>query len=200
MARQKKAEAVRHNRDGEPAYSGAPNVGAILKRMRLQRKLSIRDVAEGSGLSASFLSTVERGESDVAIGRLARIAEFFDHDLGSMLGFSTQLARPSFVTRSDRTMLNRGKGVRYELLRLPGVNLELATIALQPRSAFRDELVHEGVDALLVTSGEIVLRVNAIDYPMHAGECAVYSAAYPHSMRNDSLRAATAVGLTTARM
>jgi transcriptional regulator with XRE-family HTH domain len=195
-----RSKAVRHNEEGEPAYRGAPNIGLILKRMRTQRKLSIRDVADGSGLSASFLSAVERGESDVSIGRLARIAEFFDQDLGSMLGYSTRLSRPSFVTKSDRVMLNRGRGVRYELLRLPGLNLEMASISFDPRSAFRDELTHEGVDTLYVISGEIVLRVNDVDYPMRAGECAVYSAGFAHTIRNDSGRPATAVGLTTAHM
>ncbi len=197
-ARSKKA--VRHNEEGEPAFRGAPDIGRILKRMRTQRKLSIRDVANGSGLSASFLSAVERGESDVSIGRLARIAEFFDQDLGSMLGYSTRLSRPSFVTKSDRMMMNRGRGVRYELLRLPGLNLEVAVMTFEPRSSCRDELTHEGVDTLYVTSGEIVLRVNDVDYPMHTGDCAVYSAAYAHTFRNDSPRAASAIGLTTARM
>ncbi|MBV8580598.1 MAG: helix-turn-helix domain-containing protein [Candidatus Eremiobacteraeota bacterium] len=195
-----RGKAVRHNEVGEPAYRGAPDVGQILKRMRTQRKLSIRDVAEGSGLSASFLSAVERNESDVSIGRLARIAEFFDQDLGSMLGYSTRLSRPSFVTKSDRVMMNRGRGIRYELLRLPGLNLELAIIAFEPRASFRDELTHEGVDTLYVTAGEIVLRLNDVDYPMRAGECAVYSAGYAHSFRNDSPRPAAALGLTTAHM
>jgi transcriptional regulator with XRE-family HTH domain len=195
-----RSKAVRHNEEGEPAFRGAPDIGQILKRMRTQRKLSIRDVADGSGLSASFLSAVERGESDVSIGRLARIAEFFDQDLGSMLGYSTRLSRPAFVTKSDRVTLNRGRGIRYELLRLPGLSLELAAISFDPRAAFRDELAHEGVDTIFVTSGEIVLRVNDIDYPMRAGDCAVYSAGFTHTMRNDSTRPATAVGLTTARM
>ncbi len=193
-------KTVRRNAEGEAAFRGAPNVSQILKRMRLSRQLSIRDVAKGSNLSASFLSAVERGESDVSIGRLARIAEFFDQDLGSMLGYSTRLSRPSFVGKSDRVMLNRGKGVRYELMRLSGLNLELAVISFEPRSAFRDELTHEGVDTLYVTSGEIVLRINEVDYSMHVGECAVYSAGYAHTMRNDSARPASVIGLTTAHM
>jgi len=177
-----------------------PDIGPILKRMRMQRKLSIRDVADGSGLSASFLSALERGESDVSIGRLARIAEFFDEDLGSMLGFGTRLARPTFVGKADRTIRNRGRGIRYELLRLPGLNLELAVITFEPRSAMRDQLTHEGIDTLYVVSGEIVLRVNEVDYPMQAGACAIYSAAYAHTFRNDSARPASVVGVTTARM
>ncbi len=193
-------KTLRQNAEGEPAFSGAPNVSEILKRMRVARKLSIRDVAEGSGLSASFLSAIERGESDVSIGRLARVAEFFDQDVGAMLGYSTRLARPNFVGKSDRQTMNRGKGVRYELLRLPGVNLELAVMSFAPRSGFRDALTHEGIDTLYVTSGSLVLTVNGIDYEMQDGECAVYSAAYAHTIRNDSARSASAVGVTTARM
>ncbi len=37
-----------------------------------------------------------------------------------MLGYSTQPSRPSFVGKSARILMNRGRGVRYELLRLPG--------------------------------------------------------------------------------
>ncbi len=117
-----------------------------------------------------------------------------------MLGYSTRLSRPSFIGKSDRVMLNRGKGVRYELLRLPGLNLELVVLAFEPRCGFRDELTHEGVDTLYVTAGELVLRVNEVDYPMRAGECAVYSAGYAHSIRNDSSRVAAAFGVTTAHM
>ncbi len=196
----RRSTAVRHNEQGEPAFRGAPNVSQILKRMRQGRKLSIRDVAQGSGLSASFLSAVERGESDVSIGRLARIAEFFDQDLGSMLGYSTRLSRPSFVGKSDRVLMNRGRGVRYELLRLPGLNLELAVFTFEPHCGFRDELTHEGIDTIYVTSGELVLRVNDTDYPMRAGECAVHSAGFAHSIRNDSARVSSAIGVTTAHM
>jgi hypothetical protein len=48
---------------------------------------------------------------------------------------------------------NRGRGIRYELLRLPGLNLELCVMTFEPRTAMRDELTHEGVDTLYVVSG-----------------------------------------------
>src|ERR1700730_8579299 len=121
-----RSKAVRHNEEGEPAFRGAPDIGQILKRMRTQRKLSIRDVADGSGLSASFLSAVERGESDVSLGRLARIPEFPHRDLCSMPGYGRRLSRPAFAPTSDRVTLTRGRGIRYELLRRPGLSLELA--------------------------------------------------------------------------
>ena len=50
------------------------NVGAIIRRLRRQRGLSLEELAQASGVSASFLSAVEREVSDIAVGRLAKVA------------------------------------------------------------------------------------------------------------------------------
>jgi transcriptional regulator with XRE-family HTH domain len=183
-----------------PLPSTMPNVGQVLKRMRMQRGFTVRDVAAASDLSPSFLSAVERGASDISLGRLSRIAQFFEHDIGSLLGYSTRLGQPKFVDKMDRVQIDRGKGVEYELLRLTGLNLELQRIVLEPKSSFREELVHEGVDIVLVIEGQIVLSVDGIDYPMMVGECATYGAAFRHRIRNDTNRRASAVAFTTGRM
>lgn len=197
--RAQKKQRVEAEPDERP-QTGVPNVGQILKRMRIQRGFTVREVAEASDLSSSFLSAVERGASDISLGRLSRLAQFFEHDIGSLLGYSTRLGEPRFVDKLDRVQINRGKGVEYELLRLAGLNLELQRVVLEPRSGFRDELIHEGVDIILVTEGRIVLSVNSNDYPMVAGECAMFGAGFSHKLRNDSGRRATVVALTTGRM
>jgi transcriptional regulator with XRE-family HTH domain len=51
-----------------------PELGARLKALRKRRGLSLRDLAAQSGLSQSFLGAVERGRSDIAVGRLAQVA------------------------------------------------------------------------------------------------------------------------------
>lgn len=177
--------------------TGVPNLGNILKRLRLRRGVSLRDVAQATDLSPSFLSAVERGESDISLGRLARVAAYFDHDVGSLLGYTTRRARPQFVRDQDRVMVDRGRGVRYEVLRIPGIGMEVITIDFEPRTGFNDELTHEGVDILLVTRGEVILSVNGVDYPMRAGQCAVWSAAYRHRVRNDSSETASGIAIAT---
>lgn len=190
-----KAKADRAHADDEDL----PDIGKILKRMRTQRGLTIREVAEASNLSPSFLSDVERGDSDISLGRLARIAKVFDHDVGSLLGYSARLGKPTFVSKMDRRFINRGKGVKYELLHLPGVNLELQLISLEPKTRFREEMAHEGIDVVLVTSGELTLSIDDVDYTMPAGECAVYAAGFRHKLRNDSSQRTTVVAVTTGR-
>lgn len=177
-----------------------PDVGTILRRLRDRNGVTVRDLAKASGLSASFIRAVERGDSDISLGRLARLAQFFEYDLGSFLGYSAQLSRPNFVTAETRKKVNRGRGVDYEALHLPGIDLDFIMVKFEPRSQFKNEMAHEGIDVVYVIDGNIILVVDGVDYPMSAGDCCAFSAAYPHLVRNDSGRRATAVSLTTGRM
>jgi len=183
-----------------PAHAPMPDVGKILKRLRAQRHVTVRDVAEQSGLSASFVRAVERGDSDISLGRLARLAQFFEYDLGAFLGFTSQLSRPNFVRKSSRAKVNRGRGVDYEALHLPGIDLDLVLVKIAPKSKFRDELTHEGIDVVYVLEGNIIVVVDGIDYPAGAGDCCAFSAGYPHTVRNDSNKRAFLFSITTGRM
>lgn len=177
-----------------------PDVGKILERVRTQRGMTVRELADKSGLSASFIRAVERGDSDIAIGRLAKLASVFHYDLGSFLGFTAQLTRPTFVTASERKRVNRGKDVYYEVLHLPALDLDLVDVRLAPGASFKNELSHEGIDVVYVTKGQLVIEVNHIDYPMTEGECCVFAAGFPHRLRNDSKAVGAAISITTGRM
>jgi transcriptional regulator with XRE-family HTH domain len=186
--------------DGRPAEGGVPNVGEILKRFRLRRGESLRDVARGAGLSASFLSMLERGECDIGLSRLAAIADHFGHDVGSLLGYSARGARPHIIGRGDQVTVDRGRGIDYQVLRVPGAELELVIACFAPHSGFQDELSHGGVDIVLVLDGRIVVTLNSVDYTIEQGEAAVWSGGYRHRIRNDEDDEARIVGIVTERV
>jgi transcriptional regulator with XRE-family HTH domain len=163
---------------------GVPNVGIILARLRRQRRLSVREVATASGLSPSFISALERGETDIALHRLARLAKVFDHDIGSFLGYSARQAKPEMI--DERLSRDRGAGIAYEVIPLPRLNLEIIRARFEPHTHMNDTITHEGIDIVTVLEGEIVLVYQDEPYAMSAGECAVWSGAYPHTFRNDS--------------
>ena len=52
----------------------------------LSRRLSLAEVAEATRISPSFLSLVELGKSDITIGRLVRLAEFYGVSFTDLLG------------------------------------------------------------------------------------------------------------------
>lgn len=177
---------------------GFPHPGDVLKRLRTQRGWSLGEVAEASGLSTSFLSSLERGASDIALGRLAKLAAVFGHDIGSFLGFSARQAQPYFLGEHERITMDRGAGINYQVFRLPGTGLEAVLVDLEPHAAFSSELKHEGVDITIVTMGTVTATYNHLDYVLNTGECVMWSAGYSHSFANRTDEKAQYIGVVTA--
>jgi transcriptional regulator with XRE-family HTH domain len=173
-----------------------PRVGEVIRRLRTQRGLSVRGLAEQAGISASFLGAVERGESDIALGRLAQVAGSLDHDVASLLGYSLRQSTPRKI-EAVTSKRSRGRGVDFAAFRIPGTNLELLVATFEPATQFDDVVTHAGIDVMYITSGELVLVVEGEDYLLEEGECVVWPSSHPHTMRNDSAAPAVAVGFTT---
>lgn len=179
-----------------PPADGTPQVGEVIRRLRTQRGLSLRQVAEASRLSVSFIGSVERGESDIAVGRLAQIANVFGHDVASLLGYSMQQARPRFIGPDERVHVERGPGVHFVATRIPGTTLEVIMATFEPRSSF-DAVTHAGIDIMLVIEGELVLEYDGVDYALSESDVLVFPSSHSHAVRNDSHRRARAIGITT---
>ena len=123
--------------------------GEVLRRLRAQKGLSLREVAGRSGLSQSFLGQLERGETDIALERLARLASVFGHDVGSFLGFASRRAVPVRL-RAEESVVSRGAGVEQQVVRLPGLGSELITVTFAPGARFDEPLSHEGIDVTVM--------------------------------------------------
>lgn len=176
---------------------GSPRVGEVIRQLRRHRGLSLRELAAQSGLSQSFLSAVERGQSDIAVGRLAQIARVLGHDVASLLGYSMRQVAPLFVQPEQHVRVPRGEGVELSAFRIPGTSLEFMVASFDPNAGFADEVTHAGLDVMYVAEGEVVLAVDGREYPVRAGECAVWPSSHAHAVRNDADEPARAIGFTT---
>lgn len=176
---------------------GEPIVGEVLRRLRRQRGISLREAAEGSGLSSSFLGAVERGESDISVGRLAQVARFYGHDVASLLGYTTRPVEPRLIRPAESVRLSRGEGVQFTALRVPGTTLEFMVASFEPGARFDDTVTHAGIDVMYVALGSLVLEFDGRDYPLATAECVVWPSSHGHSVRNDGDTAALAIGFTT---
>ncbi len=60
------------------------SIGNYLHKLRKERKLSLRDVADQIGIDVSMLSKIEHGERQLQSHMLKRIAEIFNVDFQSL--------------------------------------------------------------------------------------------------------------------
>ncbi len=187
---------LRRMAGGNVTTAATPRVGEVIRRLRGQRGLSVRGLAEQAGISASFLGAVERGESDIALGRLAQVAAALDHDVASLLGYSLRQGTPRLI-EPVTSKRSRGRGVDFAAFRVPGMHLELLVATFEPLTEFDDVVTHAGIDVMYIAQGELVLVVEGEDYVLRQGECVVWPSSHPHTMRNDSDAPAVAVGFTT---
>src|SRR3954449_9923481 len=111
------------------------SIGTRARALREAMNLSLRDLAERSGVSAPMLSQVERGETSPTLAVAARIAAGLELSLSQLLRLD-EGGDVSVVRARDR----RGGGAdghRYEILTppLPGLRSELSRHQLAPGSA-----------------------------------------------------------------
>lgn len=190
--------AAEASTDGTPLpHAATPRVGEVIRRLRQQRGFSLRDLAERSGLSQSFLGAVERGQSDISVGRLSQVARVLGHDVASLLGYSLRTATPVVIRPDDHVRVARGPGVDFRTFGIPGSHLEFMVASFAPGSRLEDVVTHAGIDVMYISEGSVVLVVDGVDYAIGTSECAVWPASHAHTVRNDGDAPAVALGFTT---
>ena len=115
-----------------------PSVGGRLRSLRVARRLTLRDIATRAGLSESFLSQLERGQTGATVQSLQRIAEALGIEVSDLFsGDGTQ--RPRIVRRDDRRPFAWGKLGRKALLTpKPFEFLEVVVAEIEPGGSTGD--------------------------------------------------------------
>ena len=177
--------AARASADGVSAVD--EYLGSALRSLRQSRDLSLAQVARGTGISPSFLSLVENGRSDLSLGRLTRLVQFFGISFTELLP-PAQGADPDVVRRSERLVVHsRSEGIDIFLL-TPDANRGMMAMLIEfaPGSARNEHGVHSGDEFLHVLSGELVLELAGTVHRLQRGDSVSYTADRPHLMRNAS--------------
>src|SRR5437764_8718497 len=154
-------------------------VGSRIKALREAMDLSLRDLAQRSGVSAPMLSQVERGATSPTLQVAARIAGGLELRLSQLL----RLDEDGSVTvvRAGEGRRGGAGGHVYEVLTppLPGLRAEVTRHRLAPGAVTGgpgDPPRHEpgSRETAVVQAGAVVLHVDAADHPLHEGDCVTF--------------------------
>jgi transcriptional regulator with XRE-family HTH domain len=168
-------------------------------------ELSLRDLAERSGVSAPMLSQVERGETSPTLQVASKIAAGLELRLSQLLRLDEDGA-VSIVRRGERRKGGQ-RGHRYEILTppLPGQRAELSRHRLAPGAVTGgpgDPPMHEpgSRETAVVESGAVILVCDGQRHELNAGDCVTFDADLPHHFENPAtdeavLLAAVSAGL-----
>lgn len=186
-----------HSR-GQAEHRMGRLVGGRLKRLRKLRGLTLEEVGSAVSVSHSFLSMLERGQVDISLDRLDRLAEFYGIALSELLLEEGLHAQPTIISPDEGLMVERGAGVSYRILPdQPYLGLQLIHVVLEPGARFADFRAHPGYDVLFVCRGELALLYDDGSYVIGPQQLAVYVATSPHALANDGDAVAEVFAMTT---
>jgi XRE family transcriptional regulator, regulator of sulfur utilization len=167
------------------------HIGPRVRALRDAMDLSLRDLAERSGVSAPMLSQVERGETSPTLQVASRIAAGLELRLSQLLRLDESGTVTIVRARERRHGGSPERGHAFEVLTapLPGQRAELSrhTLTAGARTGGAgDPPMHEpgSREIALVESGRVVLDIDGDRHDLAAGDCVTFDADLPHHFEN----------------
>ena len=162
-----------------------------LRELRRSRGLSLAEVAEATQISPSFLSLVEKGKSDITIGRLVRLVVFYGVALSDLVPITTVPSFPGVLRVGEQRLVHSpAEGIDVFLL-TPDTRRTMMPMVLrfQPGACLAEHGRHPGEEWVHVLEGKLSLELEGVDpVLLERGDSAYYPADRPHLFRNASSR------------
>jgi transcriptional regulator with XRE-family HTH domain len=160
-------------------------IGRRLNELRKARALSLRELAEATGLSATLLSQIERGVTEPSLKSLRLLAEVFGQSVSTLFEHD----EPSAVTISrpgERSRITSPVGeVQYERITPGNGQLEVLRGSLGPGERSGEALwAHRATECAYVLKGSLTVDIGDESYCVSEGEAVTFDSLQPHRYRN----------------
>jgi transcriptional regulator with XRE-family HTH domain len=182
-----------HTIGGQLLERSYADLGAALRSARARRRLTLRQLADATGLSESFLSQFERGLTQGSVASLRRIAEALGVSLANL--FDKHGGAGARVLRtSARPAITFGHHAVKQLLTPHSPeHIEVFSVKFELGGSTGDsQYTHGDSDEfLLVQSGSVKLELSKDVFLLEEGDSIVFRSSVPHRVVNVSPGAST---------
>lgn len=164
-------------------------VGEKIRKLRKEKKLTLKDIAEATGLSIGYISQLERGAVEPSLASLRKVSEF--------LGVSPYLLvdqsehHPAMVKSDQRPIIEFPKSeIFYEIvspMSAPEYTPSSMVIQFQIEPGGHDSeefLTHPSEEIVILLQGEADMVLGETTYHLNAGDSLVVRPNMPHRTIN----------------
>lgn len=161
-------------------------LGVKMRELRKQKKITLKEVSEKTGLSISFLSQLENSKTSATLESLKKISEALGVNPSYFFSQKDHHSR-SIITRSEEnsSSLKRSKFIYSDLtgnmenpLFLPNL------IILNPGDNRGNNFTHKGQEFLYVLEGSLTLLLNEEEHILFPNDSIFINATSPHYWLN----------------
>lgn len=162
------------------------DVGKRIKSIRKRKGLTLQDLSEKSGMSATAISAIERNVSSPTVNTLASIGKALGESLSTLLGESEIRY---IVTRADHReqIAADVRNAEFHSLGtgIPGQQFRPMLCLLKPDSSSgNDYLNHPGDDFLHILQGSLEVEMNGDTLHLAEGDSLYCRANTPYRWKN----------------
>lgn len=190
--------SVTAHHSGESSSLGG--VGPAVRAFRFRHEMTLRDLAEVTALSPSYISAVERSLTSPSIASLQKLAKALGTNVLTLLGEGRQAPEQPVTRAGERPILQSNKGVTIEDLSIGKTDLEPIIMTIEPGCGSDGPLSHAGEEFLYMLKGAMRLRLDGTDdYDLSVGDGMAYDSVRPHQFSNVSDEPAVVIWINTPR-
>ena len=162
-------------------------VGCRLRVVRMGKGLSIRSLAQQSGLNVNTLSLIENGHTSPSVSTLQTIAQtlqipvttFFETNNNDKKVVHQRSGKRLHANFTHGEMEDLGSGMKR-------LGVEPLIITLNPKAVSgKTPIVHTGTEFVYCLEGRITYHVDDQPYPLEQGDSLMFEAHLPHRWQNE---------------
>ncbi|MBN1428530.1 MAG: cupin domain-containing protein [Anaerolineae bacterium] len=162
------------------------DVGRRLREFRNDRGLSIRALAEMSGLNFNTLSLIENGKTSPSVSTLQQLAQALRIPVAAFFTIDQPPAKVVYQQSGQRPRASFDHGVFEDMgagLMLPGAKPLLVTLNPGTDSGI-DPIVHTGLEFVYCLEGRMSYIIEDQTYFLQPGDSLFFEAHLPHRWGN----------------
>lgn len=161
-------------------------VGRRVRALRLERNLSLAELAAKAGVSIGALSQIERGLSSLRVKVIWPLAAALDIEPSGLITDGKDAGNDLYCVRADkrRQLPVKSEGIAKALLSPPAATLTGLLVTVEADGGTAEAYAHIGHEFGYVLSGEVELVVDSTKYVLKTGDSFAFKSTLLHAFRN----------------
>ncbi len=161
-------------------------IGMKVRDLRTQRNLSLRALAEKSGLNINTLSLLENGRTSPSVNTLQQLAYALDVPMVAFFAGDPQERDTVFTPASTRSAEWVGQVMMQNLGKnLVGSYVQPFLVTLPPGMGSGDQpVMHTGHEFLYCLDGALQCQIDGTNFTLTSGDSLLFQARLPHRWNN----------------
>lgn len=166
------------------------NLGKQLKKVRLNKNLSLKQVAEMSEVSTGLISKIENFRTTPSLPVLLKIMQSLEIDLSELNLHADKKEKYILIRKGEGQIEPRddSMGLEYTFLfssNIANSNLRTYLITIKP-SVYRKPISTDAIELLYVVQGSLDYIIKEEVLSLNTGDLLFFDGSDPHALRNES--------------